>query len=280
MPFRPPIKTLVYGQTGARKSSFAKTFPKPLLVWQSDSHGKDMPYMRDSFNRALPESSIGPLQEWQIVTNPKEGSVINIKYRDIIHPDGLVRIEYYHDENPEEPHAFADWRMRRSLFWQEFNNWATVVADSLTQWEIAARLQHKYVLNPQADKEFKSRDPRKWFGGSTDDIEEALKVAFLSFPMNVVVIAHVDQDRDESAVMGITARNPMAPGRLRGTLAQQYSEMYYAYIYQDPGTKQRLGLLQTQTNSMFNAASQIGAPDPCYGHYDSLWENYDKEFTQ
>jgi hypothetical protein len=272
MAMRPPIRLVVYGHTGAWKTSLLKTFPKPLLVWSFDGHGKDFPFFRDSWHRLLPESAIGKLQQYQV-----PGTDVLITYRDVQHPDGLVRIEYYHDPVPEKPHAFADWRIRRSVFHHELDIWKTVGLDSFTSAETAARLNEKYWLNPQTDKEYKSRDPRKWWGGSTDAMEEALKVSFLSYPMNVVVIAHVDQERDESAVAGTTLRNPMAPGRLRGGLAQQYMELYYAYVHSDPKTGRRMGLLQTVSNGIYNAASQINAPDPCYAHYESLWENYDKE---
>lgn len=271
--YRPNLKCLIYGHTGSWKSSFLKTFPKPLLVWFFDAmDGKDFPYFRDSWHRVLPREAIGPLSQYQL-----DGTDVIITYRDIQHPDGLVRIEYYHDSNPEKPHAFADWRMRRSNFYKEFDQWKSLGLDSLTSCELSSRMNHKYFLNPQTDKEFKSRDPRKWFGGSTDDIEEACKISFLSYPLNVVVTAHVDMERDESAVAGATLRNPMAPGRLRGSLAQQYSEFYYSYVHSETRTGERMGLLQTRSNGIFNAASQINAPDPCYAHYASLWENFDKE---
>jgi hypothetical protein len=270
MEYRPCLKVLDYGHTGARKSSLAKTFPKPMLVWMFDAHGKDFPYWRDNWHRVLPPGSVGELQEYQV-----QGTEVRVLFRDIQHPDGLVRVEYYHDLNPERPTAFSNWRLRRSVFHQEFNVWKTVVTDSLTSLELAARLNHKYFLNPQTDKDYKSRDPRKWFGGSTDDLEEALKVSFLSYPMNVVVTAHVDLERDESAVAGLTVRNPMAPGRLRGSLAQQYMELWYSYVHTDVKTGQTVGLIQTQPNGIYNAASQIDVPNPCYAHYESIWVNYD-----
>jgi hypothetical protein len=266
------LKVIVYGHTGARKSSFAKTFPKPMLVWQFDAHGKDFPYWRDSEHNILPPEAIGELNSYQI-----EGTSIFIPYRDIQHPDGPVRIEYYHDEDPEKPHAYNDWKIRKKNFALEAEQWATLVDDSLTSHELTTRMYYKYVLNPQTDKEFKSRNPLQWFGNSTDALEEALKGSYMSYQCNVVIVAHVDTERDESAMVGQSARNPMAPGRLRGGLAQQYMELYYAYVYTDPQTKQTMGLLQTQPNGQFHASTQIGAPNPCYGHYESLWELFDRE---
>jgi len=274
---RPDLRALIYGHTGSRKTSLLKTFPKPMLVWFWDAHGKDYPFWRDSAHRLLPSSAIGALQEYHIPTDPKTGAYVTIKYRDIQHPDGLIRLEYYHDEDPELPKAFANWRVRRAQFPSEMHQWRTLGLDSLTACELASRLQHKYVLNPQTDKEFKSRDPRKWFGGSTDDIEEALKVAFMGYTLNVVVTAHVDLERDESSIAGMSVRNPAAPGRLRGGLAQQFMELWYSYIYTDPASKQTYGMIQTRPNGTFNASSQIDVPDGCYGHYDYIWAHYDAQ---
>jgi len=37
---------LVYGDTGTGKSTFAASFPKPLLVFCFDPAGKDIPYWK------------------------------------------------------------------------------------------------------------------------------------------------------------------------------------------------------------------------------------------
>ncbi len=40
-----PIHALIYGDAGARKSSLARTFPKPMRVCHFDPFGKDQPYL-------------------------------------------------------------------------------------------------------------------------------------------------------------------------------------------------------------------------------------------
>src|SRR5579872_1605977 len=69
---RPAIHCVVYGESGARKSSFVATFPKPMLVLGFDPYGKMTPYQRggivekvtdDPFYSALPVRMGRPMQQ-------------------------------------------------------------------------------------------------------------------------------------------------------------------------------------------------------------------------
>ena len=262
---RPKLKTIVFGHTGAGKSSFAGTFPKPMLVLMGDGMGKDYPYWKTWNGYFLSGDRIGELQQYQI-----EGSDTIISYRDIQHDDGLVRIEYYSDPEPEKPTSFSKLQNRLTVMHKEFGYWETVVADSLTSFEYWSRMRQMFVMNPQA------KEPRQWYNQSKEDIERNLKYRIAAYPMNCVLVAHVDAERDESALANAILRNPEAPGKLRGNLAQQWMEMYYAYIrVGDKG--ERMYLLQTQQNMIFNAQTQIMAPDPCWNHYNALWANFDAQ---
>jgi hypothetical protein len=46
-PERYPIHLLIYGDAGSMKSTFAATFPKPMLVFYCDAMGNDRPYLRE-----------------------------------------------------------------------------------------------------------------------------------------------------------------------------------------------------------------------------------------
>ena len=59
----PPIHCMVYADTGIGKSTFASTFPKPMLVFHFDPHGKDWPYRKDAQGNTLPD---GGLQQYPI----------------------------------------------------------------------------------------------------------------------------------------------------------------------------------------------------------------------
>lgn len=274
---RPFTKCLIFGAPGSGKTGFLASWPKPMLVFFWDAYGKDTPLLREPDRTPIDPAKVTQLQTYMI---PTGGANVEIIYRDVQRSDGLIRIEYYHDLDPQNPAAFARFRARLNLLYQEFNTWQTVGNDSVTSMEFLARMNHKYHLNRQEDKAFHSRDPRKWFGGSTDDLEEVLKGTFKGLPMNVVVTAHVDQDRDETA-SGIMARNPSAPGRLRGGLSDSYQELYHSYVIEqrNPATAEveRHFVLQTQPDSTFNAATQIDAPSPCWSNYDALWVNYDAQ---
>lgn len=139
----------------------------------------------------------------------------------------------------------------------------TLVIDSATAAEMAARNMHRFVLNPGANK-----DQRQWFAGSTDALELSLFCQVSALPCNVVVLCHVDQDKDER--FGMFVRNPRLPGRLRSGLGSAYGEFYHLSVEKE-GRK-----LQTVTNEMFGASTQIQAPDGVYPDYELLWSNWDK----
>lgn len=202
----------------------------------------------------------------------------NINYRDIIHPDGVTRIEYYNETNIESPTAFASFKARRLTIAQE--GWKTLVIDSVTFLELIARKYDEKLINPlppgktkQTVKKGDGVDPRQWFGASTDILEEYLCIEFSGLRANVVIICHVNEKRNE--VSGEILRMPFAPGRLsdRKLLNAAYQEQYYLHTGRDSDGRQT-HILKTQNDGQWAATSQIDAPDPCYPHYESLWQNW------
>jgi hypothetical protein len=246
---RPIGHWLIYGDSGAGKSTGASTFPKPLLVLAFDPRGKEMPYVR----RGIPAESIADDGETAVteVLSRKTGEM-------------LVRIEHYLDAEPTKPTGFARFRRRLVNLTRDIDEWGiqTLVLDSVTFMELAARKEAQYVLNPN------SREPRQWFGSSTDALEEVLMIRFGALPINVVVLAHIDEDKDE--VHGLMVRHPSAPGRLRKRSPAGYSELYRAYVKRTTDGEREYNW-QTQSDAMYNCASQIDAPDPCLQDYRLLW---------
>jgi hypothetical protein len=247
MPSRPPLHVIAYGDSGAKKSTFAASFPKPALVLMADPYGKEMPYCRRGVVRPSVEGTI------TLVESRKD-------------PDKLlIQIEHYLDGDMKKPDAFARLLARLSTFDREYGDWATVVFDSATFFELAARKWHQYALNPTA------REPRQWFAGSTDLMEEMIMGRLAALPMNVVVICHVDEDKDE--VHGTMVRNPKLPGRLRKGAAAGYSEMYRLGVRRTGADTE--WFVQTQIDALFNCASQVQAPNGCEPDYNALWANFD-----
>lgn len=196
--------------------------------------------------------------------------------------DLQVQVEHYLDVDPENPTAWATFRARLSKLHMERDIWKTIVIDSLTFAEIAARLESKYSLNKTA------KDERRHYAYSTDEIERALLIRFGTIPCNVAVLCHIDETvvqdeehkggqivaaRDE--VNGILVRNPAAPGRLRKRLPGGYDCLFHSYVVFNG--EQREYVWQTQPDTKWNAMNPIGADSPCLANYGALWSNWPDE---
>ena len=253
---RIPIHAFVYGESGTGKSTFACTWPKPIRVFFFDPFGKDVSYIIACLNA---KGTVGELQHYE-----------SMVYRDLQFPDGIVRLDYYHDLDSEHPDAFSRFKTALDSFCvNEVSEYKTVVVDSATHVELAARYREKKVINPG------TKDSRQWWAGSTDAMESVFVQQFAGLPINVLLILHVDER--SNIVSGEILRGPSAPGRLskQNRLGAAYQEQYRSYrIRDDEGDLHYI--LQTQNRDGFQATSPIGALDPCYPHYESLWEEWDK----
>lgn len=180
----------------------------------------------------------------------------------------MAQIEHYVDTDPTAPTAFSAFQQRLGRFHHEYPEWmnGTIIIDSVTFMELSCRKNEQYNVNRSA------RDPRQWWGGSTDRLEEILLMRFGSLPMTVCVICHVDRQKDD--VHGSMVRLPSAPGRLTKGLGCAFSEVYHAYVGSDENGH-RIHQLQCQPDNLYSAESQIGAPDTCYPDYEALWVNAD-----
>ena len=249
---RPPLHLLLMGESGVGKDSFAATWPKPMLVWHLDGYGQEMPYMKGAI-------SVSEIQQYQL-----GASGLMIPYRDIVRPDGFVRIEYYSSDNPEMPNAVAMLTARMSYFASEVSQWCTLAVGSLSSISLEARLYEQFVLNPQY------KDPRKWFGAATDCLERLIALQ-KGFPINVVMMCHVARQMDE--VDGAMLYTPDLPGRLSYGAARYFNEMYRMYVAKLPDGKTQRSL-QTDNDGKYQAKTHIDAPSPCWPTYDSLWANW------
>lgn len=239
---------LIYGESGAGKSTSASTFPGPLLVFAFDPSDKLKPYLR-----------LGTRVERH--TDPLTGGVTAQVFSETAH---MATIEYYGDRDPLRPTAYAQFLDRLTeLDHAGLMDVGTLILDSITFCELAARKWAQYTLNPNA------KDPRQWYGASTEQLEELVMMRLASIhECNVVVIAHVDEDKDE--LHGAYVRNPAFPGRLRKRVAAGFGEMYRAYArVGDGGVREYLW--QTRMDNSWNASTQIDAPDPCAARWEALW---------
>jgi hypothetical protein len=181
-----------------------------------------------------------------------------------------ITIEYYHDVDPNQPRAYEKFLYRMGQFTGE-EGYAVGVVDSATFMELAARKREEKIINPM-EKFGKGTDTRQWFSGSTDALEEMLIMRLGGLAMNVVVISHIDERRNE--VSGEILRGPFAPGRLskRGLLCAAYQEQYHTFAGRGEDGK-RFYALQTVNDGMWAATTQIEAPDPSFPTYDGIFAN-------
>lgn len=259
MPKRTLVHCALMGVPYGGKSSFAATFPKPMLVISNDPLGKETPYVRRGI---LGEPFTGV--EGQRVT-----PIMSRKRPDM----RTITIEHYLDVNPRRPVAHAQLMARLQALPDEVavGQWATVVFDGVTFAELNCRKHYQYS---DASPYRGSKEPRRWFAAATDDLEEILMVQLGALACNVVVIAHVDREKDE--MLGTFLHNPAAPGRLRTRFSAAFPETYHMQVSRDPKTGETLRRVQTQPDGRFYAGSVIlEAPDGCEPDYNALWVNYD-----
>lgn len=249
---KPPIHVLVYGDAGSMKSTFAATFPKPMLVFCFDPFGKDMPYKRKG-------AFLGPKLAHTTQGNEyRVGHVID-KEDDSL----LIQIEYYHDIDPTKPKAWRTF-LERFAHSADLDSFKTVVFDSTTFMQLAKFYDAKYKQNPTA------KDPRQWYMAAKESLEELLMCRVAGMYQNVVLIAHVNEEKDE--VHGGFVYNPAVPGKLSKGLPAGYAEFYRAYVKTEDG--KNVFYLQTEKSAQYNAASQLPAPNPCTPSYKALWEHW------
>jgi hypothetical protein len=256
--FAQSLHTLIYGDSGAGKSTAASTYPYPQLVFMFDPYGKELPYKKALLRAGAvmhqQVNQFGTPVEYLVMHDAEAG-------QDVL----KCQIEHYIDTDPRKPIAFERFLQRLDVFDKELPQWqtGTLILDSITFAELSARKWSQYKLNPN------SKEPRQWFAASTDMLEEMVMIRLGSMPMRVVVIAHIDEDKDE--VHGEIVRNPSAPGRLRKRSPAGYSELYRQYVMRDQKTAARQYLWQTRSGWGYNCNTQLdGLSDPCLAEYASV----------
>lgn len=247
-----PIHAILYGDGGGGKSTMAATFPKPMLVFMFDPRGKELPYLRRGESVSADPDEFGT--ERTLVMSKRDPERM------------LILIENYHEIEPHRPEAYSRFLKRMSLIAGEYDQWQTIVLDSVTMMELAARKQQQYRLNPTA------KDPRQWYAGSTEQLEEMLMMRFGTLPMNVVVVAHVDEEKDE--VHGHFIRNPSAPGRMKKRMASAYTDLYRVYAKRAVGGDGEINhFAQTRMDQLWIASCSTYAPETCEPTYQAVWQN-------
>lgn len=252
-----PIHVISYGDAGNGKSTFAATFPKPMLVQMFDPWGKEHAYTRH-----------GTVERVQEVVDER-GNTIDVT--NVRSPKGKlrIRIEHYLSTDPEQPIAYRNFRSYIGTLADRIRDWGiqTLVTDSVTFMEMAKRKEEQYLLNPTSKSGAKA-DGRQWYASSMNALEDHLMIRMAGYPINVVVIAHINETKDENS--GRVLYHPAAPGQLSKKMPAGYSELYRSHVIRDVNGDRQY-VLQTQADNIYNAGSSIPAPDNCENTYEALW---------
>lgn len=245
----PYNRWLIYSDPMTGKSTFAATFPKPMIVFCFDGFLKDSPYLAKGY-----EGQAGTYEN-------------GTPYQDVVDAAGnvIIRIVYLHDENPERPSAYKRFMEIMNGFGpDERRNWETVVVDSVSAMIRANMYLHQFDLNPTY------KDPRKWYADTADWIERIMARFASMRDINVVMLCHISRKMDEAS--GGYMRTVKLPGRLGLDGPDAFPEVYRVYVEQGTGRR----LLQTQKGSdSWLAGSQFcGAASPCEARYSAVWAQW------
>jgi hypothetical protein len=254
----PTIRVLLEGESGVGKSTFAATFPGPRLVELFDPPGKGQPYLEGGIPGEIKRDGGVYYQE-----------VLSEKTKNLI-----TRVEYFSELSlaPESASAYDRFLKRAATLDRDLQNYRTLIFDSATFFELAARKHSEYNLNRNV------KDVRQHYGLSRHECEEWLmrKLPSLLFH-NVVVIAHLDLVKND--VTGELLRLAAVPGKLANSLGAGYGEVYRAFTQRDDSGVTTYWL-QTRSHEGYNCSSLIKATDPSIAHYKMLWENYKAPLKQ
>lgn len=253
---RPYVAMLVYGDPTAGKSTFIATAPKPMKVFFFDQKLKDMPYLRRG---KIIEEGVNEFNTPYVKVGRKSDG------------EHLVTVEYYRNENPEKPTAYARFLRAMSKINEDYDKYETFVLDSVTYLEKAARWQDQFVTNVGA------RDKRQHYIVSAEAVEMQVMGRFASMPKHSIVVCHVmekrNKDGDDDSRIRFGSKNlfvPAAPGTKARQMPSAFGEIYRAFMDAKGNY-----MLQTKTDGMWLAATQIGAANPCDPSWKHVWENWE-----
>jgi hypothetical protein len=219
------LKLLLYGDSGAGKTSFLAGMPGPVHV--ADFDGK-------------------MLSAAEFLRHTNAAQLVNVSYENYSAMSG--------------PRMAADqfnFDMGQAKKTKPFP-YKTLCLDSLTTFNDAS-MQYLIKANPGVIKRVSTQGvqlpvlqdfgmARIWF--------KAVIGELLSLPCNVVVTAHIQVEKDEAT--GRILRTPMMTGKLAKELPIYFGEVWRCYR-DDKGEH----WAQTQTDSQYTCRSQIpGLPNP------------------
>ncbi len=219
------IKVLAYGPPGTGKTCFAAGFPGPILYFDFDNKVSSAVRFFAKDKARLNDIEVKTLS-MALSQNP------------------LVAFN-------------AEIEALRKMQVSEVFPYKTLVIDSLTTFS-AATLQHIITTNPGIKGRVTAQGimPDKPHYGVLLREFEKLIPGILTLDMNIVVLGHIAEYRDEST--GTMVREVMCDGSFSAKAPIYFDEVYYVHR----GAKGEY-LAQTQNAGGYSCRSQIpGLPNP------------------
>jgi len=219
------IKLLLYGPSGVGKTCFAVDFPGPILYFDFD--GKI-------------DSAASYFRGQKDLT-----TVDVVELAAGLHPDSIV---------------VMDTELKKDL-----SKYKTIVVDSLTTYS-NAMLRHIIKTNMGIKRPVYAQGT----GTSREDYGILLREfgrripSLLSLPCNIVMLGHVDTERDE--VTGEIKRLTRMDGSFNKDLNIYFKEVWRAYA-----DGKGIRFAQTQSDASYDCRSQLkGLPNPIKLEYAEL----------
>lgn len=249
------IHGLVLGRPGAGKSTLAASAPKPMLVALTDPPDKAQPYLDRGLAGDIQKNDLCYYRE---VFSKKEPEKV------------IIRIEYWGEANTSEPTAYPRFLKRFANIEGEIATvgWQTLVLDTATYFELAARYYSEFGLNRDV------KDGRQHYAFSAKACEQFIMMRWPNMLLaNTLVLCHIDDQKDEadSEEGGMVIRKMAAlPGKMPNRVAGGFGEVWR--VYKDDSTGQRILQTQQRANNTFDCKSLKGFPDYLFPHWEAIWK--------
>lgn len=268
----PNLALLIMGASGMGKTYFLGTAPKPLLVQQFDAPDKASTYENLGFLPGPVES--GKFCDYQRFYSAKE-------------PDRwLIQVEFFNEPDPRNAKAMSNFMARMNDIERDIKEWEvqTVGIDSLTFFELAARMYSKFTHHPTNKRGEDVADERIHYRASSQMVEEFMLARYpgLQRLANSVIIAHVQNATVDDAGEDENRREQRkvvaAPGKLPSKIPAALSEVYRLYI-DDNGVR----WLQTgprPKENIFECKSTRGIADPTQAHWRAITKQLEERYVK
>lgn len=193
------------------------------------------------------------------------------RYYDLLDKHGkkAIRVGYYHDPIIDRPEGMSRFLDFLPTFGDlvDAGKYRSLVFDGVSFASISGRKYHQYDLNADA------KDPRQWYGGAVDLLEEIIAIQLPGLTCNVGIAMHTSVEKIEAE--GTKMRGLHVPGRLRHMIAGAYPEVYRLHVIEGKEGK-KFRVLQTESDGKWLAGTCIDAPDDTVVYRDAPEKTWEK----